>query len=56
MNKKDTTIKAVSIRSEIVMLCQRVTVEEIADMIEGIIPKMDEVIEKIEQTADKQFR
>ncbi len=56
MNKKDTAVKAVSIRTEIVMFCQRITVPEIADKVEGIIPELDDVIEMINKTADKQFR
>lgn len=56
MNKKDSLVKANYIRSQLVIFCQRITKEEIADMVERMIPDMDKVIDEINKCNDKELR
>lgn len=56
MNKKDSIVKANFIRSQLVMFCQGISKMEIADMVEGMIPGMDRVIEELNKCNDKELR
>lgn len=52
MNKKQNIEKAVRIRSELVMFCGEVP-EEISTEIEDLLPKMDQLIDHINNLPGK---
>ena len=53
MTKKEVLVKIVSIRSQLVMLCQRIDEENLADRVEGMIPAFDEIISSIKGRGEE---
>lgn len=53
MNKKDALIKAVAIRSDLVMLCQQAPDPDIGREVENIIPVVSRIITQLDRTDSK---
>ena len=53
MTKKEVLTKLVSIRSQLVMLCQRIDEESMADKVEKMIPAFDKIISSIKGRGEE---
>jgi hypothetical protein len=51
MNKKELIRKAVAIRTDIVMLCQQIPDQHIADAVERLVPLMDSIIKALDSNG-----